>query len=124
MPYTPYLCNITAITQGNPAVVTTQETNAFVVGNLVTFQIPKVWGMWELDGLKGYVVAVTSNTVTVEVDTSNFLPFANPGLPASTVINPAQILPIGSANTGYQANGNVQPENLTIPGAFEAPDAR
>lgn len=124
MPYTPFICNITAITQADPAVVTTEEEHAFVVGALVTFQIPKVYGMVELNGLKGYVSAITTNTVTVAVDTTQFQAFSVPSLDPEIVIDPAQISAIGSANTGYSAPGGVQPSDLTIPGAFKAPASR
>lgn len=118
--YTPYICNITQIvSNGKLTTITTDIINAFVIGNLVGFSIPKEYGMRQLNALKGSVLDVTDYTVTVTIDTSYFDPFVIPTVPTNVVVDPAQILPVGDYNSGYVAPGGVQPEYLTIPGAFK-----
>lgn len=116
--YTPFVTGISAITQANPAVITTSVNHGFVIGNEVTFQIPNGWGMLQLNGLSGYITAISSNTITVNINTSTFDAFV---VPATSHISPAQVIPAGDANFGYQSNGNIQPQFITIPGANVAP---
>ena len=118
--YIPYICDIEDIISVDKiTVVTTTIVHAFVPGNLVGFSIPKEWGMRQLTGLKGYVIEVTDDTVLVNIDSSMFDLFVTPTVTPPNVIDPAQILPIGDANTGTLAPGGVL-ESLTIPGAFQA----
>jgi len=117
--YQPFVTGITAITpQGQSTLVTADQNHGFVIGNEVTFQIPPQWGMFQLNGMSGFVTAITSNTITVNINTSNFNAFVVPG---STNLSPAQIIPAGDANFGYQSVGNTQPANISIPGANIAP---
>jgi hypothetical protein len=91
---------ITNITQAAQAVVTLSVTHGYTVGQVVRFVIPTVtalaFGMTELDGLQGTIVAIntTTNTITVDIDTTGFTAFAFP-LTTSPGFTPAQIVPIG-----------------------------
>ena len=118
--YQPFATGISSITQnGSYSLVTTSVPNGFVIGSEVLFQIPQQWGMKQLNGLTGYVTAVTSNTITVNINTATFDPFTIPVNPLAG--SPAQVLPIGDENSGFQSIGNVVPTNLSIPGAYIAP---
>ena len=106
--YIPFGAVITAMTLGNPTVVTTTTSHYFQVGSQVRFQIPKIstgvspWGPTALDGVKGFVTAVTAQTVTVNVNSTGFTAFAYPtnaNAPGST---PAMLIPIGDQNFGIQ----------------------
>lgn len=119
--YTPYVCDITSIQSVNKTtVITTAIPHGFVIGSLVAFSIPKEWGMRQLSGLKGYVLSLTTNTITVTIDSSQFDAFVTPMMSSPTVIDPAQAIPAGDANSGYSAPGAVQPQYQTIPGAYQA----
>jgi hypothetical protein len=70
--------SIASITQGFPAVVTTTVDHEYVSGMDVTFQISPQFGMTQLNGLDIQVLSVTNNSLSINIDTSNFTPFAYP----------------------------------------------
>lgn len=115
--YYPFVCDISAVTQAQNAVVTTTVNHGFVVGNLVSFNIPKEYGMRQLNAVTGVVLSVTSNTVTTDINTLNFDAFTVPSVPSYQVLDPAQILPAGDTNTGYTTTNVLNPA-LQIPGTF------
>lgn len=118
--YQPFATGISSITpNGRNSIVTTDVDHGFGIGDEVLFQIPQQWGMIQLNGLSGYVTAATTDTITVDINTSTFDPFTIPVNPLAG--SPAQVLPIGDRNTGYQASGYTPPTPITIPGAFIAP---
>jgi hypothetical protein len=90
----------TIITQAVNAVVTTSVQHDYTVGQQVRFKIPAAWGMIELNGLTGTIVAINpvvgvgNNTLTVDIDTTGFTPFAFP-LTAAAPFTPAEIIPVG-----------------------------
>jgi hypothetical protein len=96
---------ITKISQATQAIVTLSVTHGFTLGQAVRFVVPTVtaaaYGMTELDGLQGTIVAIgqadadaVTNTITVDIDTSGFTAFAFP-LTTAPGFTPAQIVPIG-----------------------------
>jgi hypothetical protein len=114
--FIPFVCNITAVTRGLPTFVTTDVTHGFVVGNTVYFSIPPQWGIPQLNGLTGLILAVTSNTISVNIDSRNFDAFVTPIVTPPQVINAAQVLPVGDQNSGYSVGATTPP--LQIPGTF------
>lgn len=76
--YEPYLCYITACTAATSAVITTSLNHSFVVGQEVSVNIPANWGMVEMANKRGFVTAITSSTITVDIDSSGFTAFAYP----------------------------------------------
>jgi hypothetical protein len=120
---------ITAISSsGVNTVVTTAVNHNFVVGQEVTFTIPPQWGMTQLDQAaiaaanpqtKIYVLSVTANTLTVNIDSSAFTAFAYPtSAVAALGMTFPQVTPIGDQNSGGSAPGGIL-SSLTIPGAFQ-----
>ncbi|OGT44291.1 MAG: hypothetical protein A3F13_02675 [Gammaproteobacteria bacterium RIFCSPHIGHO2_12_FULL_40_19] len=75
----PLMREISAITQAQNAVVTTTEDHDFVVNELVSFRVSRAYGMVEMNNLRGKVLAITSDTLTVDIDSSNFTAFSIPG---------------------------------------------
>ena len=71
---------ITGITAAASAVVTFSVTHNYVVGEKLFFRVPSAFGMVEMDGLTGTITAIntTTNTVTVDIDSSAFTAFAFP----------------------------------------------
>lgn len=115
--YIPFKCTITNVTSSNQqTVVTTSVDHGFVVGNVVQFFIPSQWGMTELNNLKGDVFGITSNTITVDIDSSEFTPFITPVVTLPNIVQSPQVVPVGDVNYGNYAPGRLP--NLRIPGAF------
>lgn len=109
---------ITKISQAAQAIVTLSVTHGYTVGQIVRFIVPTVtaarYGMTELDGLQGTIVAVgqadadgVTNTITVDIDTTGFTAFAFP-LTADPGFTPAQIVPVGADTAeGLALNANI-----------------
>jgi hypothetical protein len=76
-PATRYITNITKASQ---AVVTFSVDHEYVVDQYIQINVPADFGMVEMDGLSGKVVSVDSanNTVTLDIDSTNFTAFAFP----------------------------------------------
>lgn len=85
---------IAKITNANPMVVTTLVQQNYFVGDVVTFDIPSVFGIPQLTnsktGLPFQATVIAANnavgtqTVTLAVDSTNFGVFATTGNPATT----------------------------------------
>lgn len=73
--FIPNLQYITDITQAATALVTFAGNHNFTVAEWIGFRIPPANGMIQLNNQKGQIISITSNTVTIAVDTSNFYPF-------------------------------------------------
>lgn len=111
---------ITNITQAAKAVVTLSVKHGYTVGQEVRFQVPAIFGMTQMDGLIGEITAVTTNattnTITVNIDSSAFSPFV---FPAATDVpfTPAQVVPIGEGTDVSIADPNLL-DDATINTAF------
>lgn len=79
---------ISSITQSNPMVLTTLNNHNYPAGVNVGFNIPGIFGMQQLNKLKGEITAVTSNTMTININSSNFSPFAYPSHLPSAFTSP------------------------------------
>lgn len=110
----PRFLYVTKITQASSAVVTVSCSHNYVVGELVTFNVPSSFGMSEISGLTGKITAVTSYTMTVDIDSSNFTAFA---FPASSAVPTTRLFatlapagqratynPVTGVLTGYDFN--------------------
>lgn len=101
---------ITAVTQANPAVVTLSEAHDYVVGMKVEFTVPGSFGMVQLNNfnqsqnLPAVITAVSTYTITVNIDTTAYTPFAFPassGSPTTQLF--ATVAPAGAST---QVTGN------------------
>ena len=106
---------ITEITKATQAVVRTSIDPSFtyVVGMKIYFSVPQSFGMKEINGLTGKIVAVSAAnyTVTVDIDSTAFTTFAFPlttASPTATLFatySPAgastQFDPVTLVTTGY-----------------------
>ncbi len=100
---------ITEISNAAQAVVTLSVTHGYHVGQAVRFIVPAAYGMVEMDGLLGTIVAVdttttTGNTITVNIDSSAFTAFAWP-LTAVNPFTPAEVVPVGEDTAQALASG-------------------
>lgn len=86
---------IQLISNSFPMIVTTVFHHHYPAGMRVRFQIPGQFGMVQLNDKEAQVLAVTSNTLTVNLDSSNFTPFAFPS-PLPQAYTPPVIIPDAS----------------------------
>jgi len=89
------LQTIASITQAFPAVLTTVNDHNYVAGMMVTFLIPSSFGMVQLNGQNIQVLSVTNNTLSLNVDTTSYTPFAAPS-PLPNAYTPASVIPNSS----------------------------
>jgi hypothetical protein len=90
--------SIVGITAAAQAVVTLSVTHGYKEGEQVRMFVPVGWGMTQMNGLIATIVAVntTTNTITLDVNSSGFTAFA---FPTSAVTDAGvsfpQVCPIG-----------------------------
>jgi hypothetical protein len=101
---------ITHITQASQAVITLSVTHQYEVGQEVRLHVPAVFGMKEMDGLQGTILAINTtvtsgNTITVDIDSSAFTAFAFPDS-SDNAFTPATVVPLGE-NTASALGANV-----------------
>lgn len=86
---------IQSITNAFPMVVTTTQDHRYVAGMMVTFLITKQFGMVQLNNLNVQVISLTSDTLTINLDSTGFTPFAYPS-PLPSAYTPPSIIPNSS----------------------------
>ena len=86
---------ILTISNSNPMIVTTVQNHKYTAGIRVRFKIPSQFGMIQLNGVESQVISLTNNTLTVNVDSSNFTPFAYPS-PLPQAYTPPVVIPDAS----------------------------
>jgi hypothetical protein len=107
----PSALEITAISQSNPMIVTTStntdQSNVYIPGQAVRFNIPVTYGMWQLTNITSVIAAVNGNQLTFNIDSTGFDAFVPP---SSGQLQPATLAPSGSRNLQY-TNGT----SLSVP---------
>lgn len=111
--YQPSTRYITSITNAALAVVRLSVTHNYAIGQEVRFVVPEAYGMTEINGLVGTIVAVDytaapgGNDITVDIDTTAFTPFDFP-LDAAVPFSPALVIPFGeNTATALAFNANI-----------------
>jgi len=87
--------SIASVTQAFPAVLTTVDDHGYQAGINVTFLVPIQFGMVQLNNQNIQVLSVTNNTLTLNIDTSNYTPFAYPS-PLPNAYTPPSVIPNSS----------------------------
>lgn len=82
---------IASITNAYPMVVTTVNNHHYVAGMNVTFLIPTQFGMTQLNGLNVQVLIASTNSLTIDLDSTNFSVFSYPSPLPSAYTNPSII---------------------------------
>jgi hypothetical protein len=85
---------ITAITNANPALVTTSFDNSYVTGTVIRIDIPVGFGMRQLNQQFAPITVINSTQFTIPIDTTNYDAFVVPG--GNTQY--AQAVPLGELN--------------------------
>lgn len=103
---------ITNITQSIPMVLTvaignpTTEVNTYLIGQLIKITVPKTWGMFQANGLIGKIINIGTNTISVNIDSTQFDNFIyNP----TSSEAPASISPAGSQNVQFSNQTQLLP---------------
>ncbi len=99
-PVVPAQLTILGITQTNPMLVTTDSfipSNVYIPGQLVRFSVPSDYGMYQVNGLTGSILAVNGVIFTIAIDATRFDPFVIP-TPTRFTPAPATLAPAGSRN--------------------------
>jgi hypothetical protein len=86
---------ISAVTQANPMVVTTVSDHHYVSGMMIAFLIPVAFGMTQLNNITAQVLSLTSNTLTINLNSTGFTPFAYPS-PLPSAYTPPSVIPSSS----------------------------
>ncbi len=63
---------INALTNAQQAVATFTADHDFTLGEVVSFRVRPPFGMFQINNKKGTVIAVTDDTITVDIDTSSW----------------------------------------------------
>jgi len=86
---------IESITNSFPMVVTTVDNHGYVAGMMVAFLIPVQFGMVDLNKLNAQVLSITDDTLTINLDSTNFSVFSYPS-PLPSAYTPPSVIPNGS----------------------------
>lgn len=109
---------VSAITAATSAVITMTVTHGFTAGQAVRIKVPAAFGMVQMNNLIGNITAIntTTNTITVDIDSSAFTAFAFP-LTADVPFDLAEVIPVGeTANGTYANNLDDATDNVSIIG--------
>lgn len=89
---------ITKVVQAAYADITFSVQHSYTVGQQLRFSVPADFGMSQLNGKVGTILAVdyTLNSVIVDIDTSSFTAFEFPA-PAQLPFSPALAAPLGES---------------------------
>jgi len=109
--YYPPARRIVDIVQGASTVIALNVTHNYVVGQQVRIMMPAGWGMPQINGLLGTITAIgtavstSTNTITVNIDSTGFTAFAWPTSAVSALgIGVPEVVPVGEAATVPYAN--------------------
>lgn len=109
------LSGAAGITQATSCVVSMSVAHNFTVGEKVSLRVPTAYGMSEANNKTATVTAVSTYTVTLDLDTSGFTAFDLPTSAAYAAgVTPAVIVPAGS---GPFPSGN--PPYVSTNAAFD-----
>jgi len=107
--FQPAMRTITAITNANPAQVTTSIPHLYQSGLIVRLIVPELFSMVQVSGLFGEIVVTGDTTFLIDIDTTTFDPFSVP-YPLPQGYTCPQAVPIAEDNDSLaQAVRNVIP---------------
>lgn len=95
--YQPAMRIISAITNANPALVTTTFAHDYITGEIVRIVIPRIpynatgFGMGQINEQEGTITVTGDTTFTININTSTYDTFSNPG----NFDQQPQVIPIG-----------------------------
>ena len=95
---------ITAVTKGNPTVITLDDVTGFTENLVVRFALQSTFKMVELNGKQAKILSVdaTKKTITVDLDSTNFTDFATSDK-GSAIVSVVGIAPTCNGICGLSA---------------------
>ena len=114
-PFKPSLRLVTGITNANPALVTTNIDHLYASGQIVRLYVPSDFGMYQVNQMFAPITVVNSTQFTIDLDTSLFDVFSNPG---NNLRQTAMVVPIGEITSDISS-----PFVNTLPNATPIVDA-
>lgn len=106
--FQPAMRLIAAITNANPAVVTTTFAHLYLTGLIVRLDLPPAVGMPQANGMTGTITVLSPTTFSIDIDTTSFTPFAIPAMPGPHTDICAQVVPMAEVNSSLvQAVQNI-----------------
>lgn len=100
MSFYPSINSITGINNSVNAVITVLNTNDLTVGQVIRINVPRTYGMLQIDDQIANIVSVGSNSYTVDIDSTNFDTFSVPISPEQEAL----LVPIGMQANETHAN--------------------
>lgn len=91
--FTPFYSFILDISNSDEAVITFTAPHSFIVGQIVSFRVSRASGMFEMNNQDALVTAITSDTITVPINSTNYTPYIYAG---QYIRNPAVCVPSAS----------------------------
>ena len=88
--FVPNRQQVSAITNANPAVVTTTQNHGYLTGLQVRFFFPANFGMTQVNGNIYEITVLSPTTFSIDVDSTNFDTFGG-----STASQVPEVLPVG-----------------------------
>jgi hypothetical protein len=93
--YKPAVRDIVAITQSNPAIITTSFPHTYLTGLIVRLNIPQDYGI-KVGRFKGTITVLSPTTFSIPLNASVLDPFVIPvEAPNQPELNVAQVIPVG-----------------------------
>lgn len=89
---------VTAITNSNPASVTTSFAHQYMSGLIVRLIIPLGVGMEQMNQMTGTITVTSPTTFLINIDSTYFDTFVIPAMPPSAYTC-AQVIPIAEINS-------------------------
>ncbi len=106
----PSMLLITGMSQSFPTVIdfTVPETgsNTYRAGQLVRLTVPRLWGMFQANGLIVKIISVSNSSMIVDLDSTYFDAFVDGSATSTT---PASLSPAGSRNLEFNNSTNDVP---------------
>ena len=109
--FTPRFFYIIAITLGVRTVLQFSTDHDYVLGEYVSTRVSQPYGTKELNNVRGKIISLTSDTVTIDVDSNGFTPFI---YPVSGKNTPPVCVPAGSGIIP-----DFYPSTVTLEDAFD-----
>jgi len=106
--FQPAMRIIDDITQAEQAVVTTSFDHDYETGMIVRIYVPHNYGMFQIDGQDAPITVLTSDTFSIEIDTTDYDSFLAPSTPPY-LHKTSLCVPIGNINNSY----NLAVRNVT-----------
>ncbi len=113
--FQPAMRIVAAITNSNPATVTTTFAHQYKTGTIIRLDIPPADGMQQINGMTFPILVTGATTFTIPVDTTNFDAFAIPGAPSPHANTCALSVPVGEVTATLLA-ATINVLNPQVPG--------